>query len=404
MVAVNRMIVIAVLTATSAMTAAGKDPDPAVKIVSSLPRTGPSKPQTDAIVNGIRLALAESGVKAGKFKVVYEDLDDASDDDGRWTAEREEGNAKAAVDDTDVVAYIGPWNSGAARVSMPILNKARLLMVSPGCTHPALTRAGVGDDDEPARYRPRELVNFLRVVPVDDLLGTRAAEFADSLKLKTAVVMNDGETYGSMLASAFESRWEGLSRKVLGKRITLDYRADDFRDVIERVKKDHNPDVIFFAGTSQTGGSRLVRDLAAVGLRCPLIVPDGCYDRDFLKDAGADALKQVKCYVTIGGVASAFFAGPGKKFAAAYKDRYKADPDVLALYGYDAANVVLAAVAKAATKDRAAITEAALAIKEFRGPQGPFRFDKNGDTTLQTASILEAAGTEFRFLKTLPGK
>jgi ABC-type branched-subunit amino acid transport system substrate-binding protein len=59
-----------------------------IKIVSSLPRTGANKPQTDAIVNGIKMALDEAGNKIDGASVVYEDWDDASPSRGFWDAER----------------------------------------------------------------------------------------------------------------------------------------------------------------------------------------------------------------------------------------------------------------------------------------------------------------------------
>jgi branched-chain amino acid transport system substrate-binding protein len=399
----TRRALAAVIMVTLAAETRAKEPDPVVKIVSSLPRKGGPKAQTDSIVNGIKLALEEAGWKAGKFKVVFDDLDDATEEDGRWSPDREQANAESAVADKDVIAYIGPYNSWAARVSMPILNKARLLMVSPGCTDPALTKKGLGDANEPQVYRPSKTVNFVRVVPTDEIQGGHAAEFADSLKLKTAVVIDDNERYGTMLAAEFKARWERLGLRVLGKPVSIDDRMDDFLDVLKRVR-EANPDVIYFGGTSQTGGPKLVRDMAAVGLKCPLIVPDACYEPAFLTAATADALTKVKCYVTAGGVDPSLYTGPGKKFASAYKERHKTDPESLAVYGYDAANVVLAAIAKAGKVDRQAITEAALGIKDFRSPQGAFSFDKNGDTSLQATCVLEATAKDFKFLKVLPAK
>src|SRR5947209_478536 len=82
-----------------------------VKIVSSLPRTGSGKVQSDSLVNGIRLALDEGDNKASGFKVEYLDWDDATATAGHWTAEAEAANADRAVKDPDVMVYIGTMNS-----------------------------------------------------------------------------------------------------------------------------------------------------------------------------------------------------------------------------------------------------------------------------------------------------
>src|SRR6185437_8641885 len=129
------LLVVLLAVATLAGWRSGGEGDPKrVKIVSSLPRTGSAKAQTDTIVNGIKIALAESDYKAGDFEIVYADWDDATAGAGQWTAEAETANAARAVRDPDVMVYIGTYNSGAAKISMPILNKAHLLMISPANT------------------------------------------------------------------------------------------------------------------------------------------------------------------------------------------------------------------------------------------------------------------------------
>ncbi|MEX0979229.1 MAG: branched-chain amino acid ABC transporter substrate-binding protein, partial [Pirellulales bacterium] len=74
------------------------DPD-VIKVVSSLPRTGSAKAQTDTIVGGIKMALAEAGNRAGRFEIEYGDRDDATAGAGQWTAEAETANANRAVRD-----------------------------------------------------------------------------------------------------------------------------------------------------------------------------------------------------------------------------------------------------------------------------------------------------------------
>ncbi|MBX9584081.1 MAG: ABC transporter substrate-binding protein, partial [Gemmataceae bacterium] len=170
------------------------DPD-ALKIVTSLPRSGSAKGQTDTIVEGVRLALHEVGYKitlGGKeYRIEYLDLDDATASAGAWTAEQETANADLALRDPDVMAYIGTYNSGAAKISMPILNKGRVLMISPANTAPGLTKPNVGERDEPKRYRPTGVANYCRVVPTDDLQGPAGAEWARSMGAGRIYILDD---------------------------------------------------------------------------------------------------------------------------------------------------------------------------------------------------------------------
>src|SRR5512134_1120389 len=142
-----------------------------VKFVSSLPRTGSANAQTTTMVNGIRMAIDEAGGKVAGFTIEYEDWDDASAKKGDWDPEVEAANADKAVKDPDVLFYIGTYNSGAAKISMPVLNKAGLVMISPANTYTGLTKPGMGEPNEPGVYQPSGKVTYFRVVPADDIQG-----------------------------------------------------------------------------------------------------------------------------------------------------------------------------------------------------------------------------------------
>ena len=98
-----------------------------IKIVSSLPRTVSANAQAQTMVNGIRMALDEVHGKIGEFTIAYEDWDDASPERGQWDPAAEAANAHKAVSDPDIMAYIGTYNSGAAKIAMPMANSLRSL-------------------------------------------------------------------------------------------------------------------------------------------------------------------------------------------------------------------------------------------------------------------------------------
>ncbi|TME23461.1 MAG: hypothetical protein E6I75_29415, partial [Chloroflexi bacterium] len=76
-----------------------------IKIVSSLPRTGVAKGQTDTLVNAFKMALNEHQDRVGDASITYEDLDDAGPN-GVWDAATEAANASKAVNDPYVVVYL----------------------------------------------------------------------------------------------------------------------------------------------------------------------------------------------------------------------------------------------------------------------------------------------------------
>ena len=126
-----------------------------VKIYSSLPLQGASRPQTTALVNGIKLALEQAGNKAGDITVQYESLDDSTAQAGSWTPEATTSNARKAAQDDATAVYIGEFNSGASAVSIPILNEAGVPQISPANTAVGLTSDEPGaNPGEPDKYYP----------------------------------------------------------------------------------------------------------------------------------------------------------------------------------------------------------------------------------------------------------
>lgn len=375
-----------------------------IVIVSSLPRTGSAKGQTDTMVNGIKMAIDEYDGKVGDFKILFQDKDDAEASSGQWTAAAETANANAAVNDKDAMVYIGPYNSGAAAVSMPILNKAGIAMISPAATATGLTKKNADNKDEPDIYRPSGKLNFTRVVPTDDLQGPIAARFiAEELKKKRVYVLNDNERYGEGIAKEFEAGARKFGLTVLGSE-KINVAQQEFGSLMTKIKNSEGgpPDAIYFGGTTQSKGGQVAKDMIKTIPGCVLVVPDGCYEKAFIDSAGAGL--ESKVYVTFGGQDPTALKGAGKAFVEKYKEKYKTDPEAYAVYGYEAAKVALAAIKKVNKKDRDAIREAILGTKNFsEGAIGTWSFDENGDTTAQIFTISEIKNGNFVPVKELNG-
>ena len=369
------------------------DPD-LVKIVSSLPRTGSAKHQSDTLVRGIRMAIDEAGGKVGRFRIEYLDLDDSTAAAGQWTSEAEAANARRALQDPDVCAYIGTFNSGAAKVSMPILNLGDLLMVSPANTAVGLTKPGLGVPGEPEVYRPTGRRNYTRVVPADDLQGPMAADWAQRRGVTKVYILDDNEVYGKGIADLFDERCRELGIEVLGHD-SIDAKAQEFKSLMASIKST-KPDLVYFGGTTQSKGGQLAKDMAAAGVGADLMVPDGCMEQVFIDSAGAANLEG-RCFVTFGGLPPEKLTGKGGEFVDRYREKYGELPEAYAVYGYEAARVAIEAIATAGSKDRRAICDAALAIRDFDGALGHWGFDENGDTTLRTLTVNVVKGGRFEF-------
>jgi branched-chain amino acid transport system substrate-binding protein len=367
-------------------------------IVSSLPFTGSSNLQSTSIANGVRMALTEANFKVGDQTIKYESWDDASPARGNWDPALEAANADRAIQDRSVVAYIGPYNSGAAKISMPKLNQAGLATISPSTSWPGLTKPGLGEPNEPMVYQPSGKITFFRVVPADDLQGEVSAQWAKELGVKRVSILHDGELYGRGVASVFKKSAEKLGLTVTGYD-KIDPKATNYRSLAVKLKQQ-SPDLLYFGGTTQTNAGQLAKDIRSAGLKIKYMVPDGCFESAFIEAAGKENLEGAT-YVTFGGVPPAKLTGSGKEFFERYITMYGQEPEGYAAYGYEAAKVVLAAINKATTKDRAGILNAIRETRDFKGVLGTWSFDANGDTTLKTMSGNEVRDGKFELAKIL---
>jgi len=367
-----------------------------IKIVSSLPRTGSANAQAQTMVNGIKMAIDEVGGKVDDFTIAYEDWDDASPERGQWDPALEAANAHKAVNDPDIMAYIGTYNSGAAKISMPILNQAHLVMVSPANTYPGLTKPGLGEANEPQVYRPTGLVNYFRVVPADDIQGEVAAMWAEEIGAKGVFILHDRELYGKGVADVFKRVCGKLGIKVVGYE-GIDPKAANYRSLATKIRGT-GADLVYFGGTTQTNGGQVAKDLVAGGVKAKLMVPDGCREQAFIEAAGADNLND-RCYVTFGGLPPNELKGKGREFYEAYKKKYNSEPEAYAVYGYEAARVVLDAIKRVDKKNRESIRAAVAATKDFDGALGKWSFDANGDTSLKVMMVEEIKDGKFTPVK-----
>jgi branched-chain amino acid transport system substrate-binding protein len=114
---------------------------------SDLPLEGSGRTQTSQMTRAIKFVFAQHGWKAGKYSIAYQSCDDATAQAGKWDSGKASANANAYAQNSSVVGVIGTFNSGAAEIEIPILNRAQngpIAMVSPANTYVGLTHGGPG--------------------------------------------------------------------------------------------------------------------------------------------------------------------------------------------------------------------------------------------------------------------
>src|SRR5215218_4509184 len=236
----------------------------AVKIVSDLPLQGSSAAQTESMNNAIQLYLESIGGKAGDFTVSFEAFDDATAAKGAWDEATCAANARKYVEDESILGVIGTFNSGCAKIEVPIANEASLAYVSPANTAVGLTHTGPGaEPGEPDKYYTTGVRNYARVVTSDDVQGQiDAAYMKDKLGVTSVFILDDKDAYGKGVADAFEIAAKDLGLEVAGHE-GWDANAQNYKALMTKIKAT-GADGIFIGGISCFNGGQLVKDKVAV--------------------------------------------------------------------------------------------------------------------------------------------
>jgi branched-chain amino acid transport system substrate-binding protein len=402
-------VLISVLVAASMLLAAcgggggGAAGAATLKIVSSLPMTGASLTQTQTIVNAEMLRLEQANYSAcgGKYKLEYEAWDDASAALGKWDPAVETENGNKAAADKSIVAYLGTFNSGAAKLSIPILNQAGpLVMVSPANTYSGLTKT-IGADTaggEPGKYYPSGVRNYARVVTADDVQGSVDANFMfNQLGVKSVYILDDQELYGKGVADVFDSTAKKLGMTVAGHE-GIDPKAADYKALMTKISTSNAggpPDAIFVGMVVDNNAAQLLKDKVAImgdNTKVKYMGPDGVQTQAFIDGAGKDVAEGA--YASVAGLAPENWTAAGQKFLKDYEAKYGKLTEPYAIFGYEDMNVVVAAIESVCAAggdptNREAVRAAVFATKDFNGVLGTWSFDANGDTTLTDMTIYQ---------------
>jgi branched-chain amino acid transport system substrate-binding protein len=353
-----------------------------IHVYSSLPRQGTNTEQTDTLVEQIRNTL--DGQKVGNFTIKYTDLDDSSAAaGGDWDGAVAQANANRAAADPDAMVFIGHYNSGAAKLTIPILNQACLVMISPANTYPGLSKAvtDVTEAGEPDKYYPGGYRNYARVITTDDKQGAAGAEWAKRLGATKVYVLDDTQVYGAGLAKAFALHATKIGLQVLGangKSEGFDAKATDYNALAQKVKAA-GADFIYIGSITGQNTGKLWKDLKAAMPEIPIMSGDGVFEKSWYDGAGTAGNGT---YLTFGGVGPDQLTGAGKTWFDEYKTAHDGNqPSTYTAYGNAAAVVALEALKKANTNDRYAVLQAVFATEGLATVLGQMGFDDNGDTT-----------------------
>src|SRR5215211_2278323 len=292
-------------------------------IYSSLPLQGTSKGQSEAVISGEKLALKQAGGKVGKYTIKYVSLDDSTAQNPGTADEGQTAqNARKAVQDENTIFYLGEFNSGGTKVSLPILNKANIPQISPSNTYVGLTTDDPGSEPgEPDKYYPAQKRTYARIVPTDTIQGAALATIMKEDGCTAVNIFNDKTTYGAGLAKNVEQSAKDIGLKVAGDDGT-DKNAPNYRSLAAKINAD------CFVGSGVTGENyvQVFKDVAAACPDCKLYGPDGVAEAAFSdpKEGGIPADVGARTKVTVATLSPDEFKKKGITEAVKFFEDFKA--------------------------------------------------------------------------------
>jgi branched-chain amino acid transport system substrate-binding protein len=369
-------------------------------IASDFPLQGANRALTTEMADAVEFVLKQREWKAGDLNIGFQSCDDSTAQAGSWDSAKCSSNARAYAGNEKMLGLIGTFNSGCAKLVIPVLNRASLAMVSPSNTYPGLTEGGPGTESgEPNNYYPTGTRNYVRVVWNDQFQGAANALYAKELGLKKVFVLNDSETYGQGIANLFVQYAEKQGITILGNQ-KWDKKASSYESIASRIKAA-GADGVFLGGIVCNNGGKLIKDLrAGLGADVTIIGPDGWTPISAtIEGAGASANNM---YISQPGIPTDQLTGNGKEFVDAFKaETGKETVDPYTAYAGQAAEVLLDAIERAGGDDRAKISEELFNTSVQDGILGDFQIDENGDTTLGTVTFFQVKDGAPEFVKTI---
>jgi branched-chain amino acid transport system substrate-binding protein len=295
-----------------------------------------------------------------------------------------------------VIAVVGTFNSGCAKIIVPILNRANpgpVAMVSPANTSPGLTTNGPGAEaGEPDKYYPTGTRNYARVVANDQIQGPADALYAQQIGLKKIYVLNDKQTYGFGVATTFRRAAQKLGLEVAGFA-GWDAKQSSYEALANTIKQT-GADGIFLGGIICNNGGKLIKDLHTGDPDATLIAPDG------FSDPKSNGTAFDGSYASVAGQPPTGLKGEGKKFVDDFGAQIGATPNPYSQYGAQAMDVVLDAIEKS-DGTRASVAKNLFGLKVTDGIIGDFTINDKGDTSLTPITIYQQKSGKLNPLKTI---
>ena len=335
--------------------------------------TGPQAEAGQFTVNGLKLAQDEINKAGG---VLGRPIELRIEDNGSTNPGTVLAFSKL-TSEGGLAAIIGPIRSTQIQAASPTIAKAGVPTMIGG-TDTSLTHV-----NNPWVFRAR---------PNDSYSSRVIADFGvNTLKLKKWAIVHSTDAFGSGGMKALIEALKALGvTPVLVQGYTNN--SQDFTPIVLAIKKSgadilatymtNSPDVGIFAKQMRQLGVSMpwVGSPSIISVTALNLAGESLYGTYAIADFTTDADEQ------------------SRAFTKKYRDRYGINPDTFASWAYDALHILAIAIQKANSTDAEAVRKAILGINGYKGVEGTYVFDQNGDG-LHGYSVVKNEGGKIAFIK-----
>lgn len=353
-----------------------------VKLGFNLEMTGDAATFGLSAQKGAELALEElktTGILGRPVESVF-------DDNASQSAQAAQVASKL-INQDKVHVVIGAVGSSQSIAMARIAEDAKVPMVTPASTNPAVTM----DNGTVREY-------VFRTCFTDDFQGEGIVDFAVNgpLQAQRAIVFYDAENDYSV--GIYETIMNVASRmglEIVDQDNYMSKSEQDFRAKLNRLKLA-DAEVMIVPGY-YNDVAKIANQAREVGLSIPLLGGDGFDSPDLWKNAGVNI---EGCYFT-NHYAADDMDPAVQNFITKYKQRYGgAVPDAMSILTYDAVLVVADAITRAGGTDPAAVAKALAETKNFKGAAGTITINEMHNATKKLVVLEIGEGGALKWVYT----
>ncbi len=345
---------------------------PKIKVGLMLPYSGTYASLGNAIENGFQLYVKEQGGKIAGREVEYVKVDDESE------PSKATDNINKLIKRDNVDLVVGSVHSGVAMAMAKVAKDTGTLLIVPNAGADAITG-------------PMCAKNIYRTSFTNWQPGYAMGELAAKRGVKKVITVTWKYAAGDESVKGFK---EGLEKNggTVMKELSVPFPNVEFQSLLTEIAAA-KPDAVyaFFAGA---GAVKFVKDYAAAGLNKSIPL----YGPGFLTDGTLEAQGTAAAgMLTTLHYADGLNSKRDNAFRLAYVKAYKMQPDVYAVQGYDAAQLLAIGLnaSKGDLSKKGEFEEAILKAK-IDSPRGEFTISKSHNP-IQDIYLREVVGKENKY-------